>query len=158
MDYLAHGIWSYIFFHRHKNVRYAVLFGLLPDSTSWMLYSIYTIITQNGQFGKPNITAVPDWVFTLYNISHSLVVAVAVLLIVRLIYKKIPIYMWAWPIAISIDVPTHTREFLPTPFLWPISEWRFPGFSWASPTFMISNYLLILIALSYIAKTRKNKV
>jgi len=156
MDYFSHGLWSYIFFHRIKKPIYAVLFGLLPDTFSWGIYFFYRIFT-GMEFGKPNLELTPDWVFTLYGVSHSLVVSLFVIGIVYLILKKVPIFMWAWPIAIVMDVITHTREFLPTPFLWPLSDWVFPGISWGTKWFMVTNLSLIIMALIWIKYRKKEK-
>tara|TARA_Y100000034_G_C6858601_1_gene390493 strand:- start:142 stop:633 length:492 start_codon:yes stop_codon:yes gene_type:complete len=155
MDYFSHGFWSFIFFHKIKKPIYAVLFGLLPDSTSWLIFFFYHLFTSGFKLGPPVLNGVPTWVFTLYDISHSLIVSIFVILIVYLILKKLPIYMLAWPIAIIMDVFTHEIDFLPTPFLWPISEYRFDGLSWATPWFLALNYLIIILAIFYIIYTRK---
>lgn len=157
MDYFAHGIWSYIFFHRTKKPFYAVLFGLLPDTLSWFIYFVYRLVASDLRLTAPDLGNIPDWVFTLYGLSHSLIISSLVILLVYLIVRKLPIYMLAWPIAILMDIPTHSREFLPTPFLWPISAWYFPGFSWGTRWFMILNYSLITICLVYIIWWRKKK-
>ncbi len=156
MDYVAHGFWSYIFFNWVRRPLYAVLFGLLPDTSSWLIYTIYRM-WMGGEFSKPILSIVPDWVFTLYNISHSLFVAAAAILIVSLILRRIPMCMLAWPAMIVLDVFTHTRDFLPTPFLWPISEWRFPGISWGTWQFMVINYSVIAICLFAIIVYRKRR-
>ncbi len=155
MDYFAHIAWSYILFNKTRKPFYAVLFGVLPDSVSWLLYTIFLLF--NGETFRQSAHRIPDWVFTLYNISHSFFTFAFVLLIVYLIWKTIPIYIWAWPIHILIDIPTHTREFLPTPFLWPISEWVFPGISWGTPWFMFTNWMLIAFSLTLIVILRKKK-
>ena len=155
MDYFAHSFWSYIIFHRTKTPIYAILFGIMPDSLSWMIYLFYRIFSKDLFFGRPDFTSIPDWVFTLYGISHSIIIAGLIFLLVYLIFKKIPIYMYAWPIHILIDIPTHRRDFLPTPFLWPISEWKFPGISWGNKWFMIINWSLILIAVLLIIADKK---
>ncbi|MFC1690671.1 hypothetical protein ACFL0W_00695 [Nanoarchaeota archaeon] len=159
MDYFSHGFWAYIIFHRIKKWYYAVLFGLLPDTLSWGIYLVYSMITGFSVFrqpGPPRIDLIPDWVFMLYGISHSLIVFGIVILFVYLFLKRIPVYMYAWPIAVLMDIPTHSREFLPTPFLWPISDWKFPGFSWGVSWFMILNYSFILFFLIYIFVTRNH--
>jgi len=156
MDYVSHGLWSYIFFHRIKTPLLAVCFGLLPDTTSWLIYAFYNVFT-GGPFGKPVLELVPDWTFTLYNISHSLVVALCVILIVFIILRRVPVYMFAWPIAIVMDLLTHTREFLPTPFLWPISDWKFPGISWGTWQFIAINYFLIAIAMTAIILYKRKR-
>ena len=158
MDYLAHGLWSYGLFHKLKQVKLAVLFGLLPDSMSWLIFAIYKLIVDR-RLGEPDLNNIPDWTFTLYNIIHSLFVAGACILIVFLVLKKFPVYMISWPIAIVFDLFTHSRDFLSTPFLWPVSEWKFPGISWGNGWFMIGNYLVLLILFIYIFwKKRQMKI
>ncbi|MEK6899850.1 MAG: hypothetical protein AABX05_01875 [Nanoarchaeota archaeon] len=149
MDFFAHGFWSYIIFHRTKKPWLAVFFGLFPDIISFGPYFVYRII--NGQyFSKPIIEQVPSWTFMLYNLGHSLVIVALVFWIIDILLKSIPVYLYAWPIEIILDVPTHTREFFPVPFLWPLSEWKFSGISWAGRDFMILNYVLIICCLAYI--------
>ena len=159
MDYLSHGFWSYIFFHRIKKPFYAVFFGLMPDNLSWVIFFFYNLIAGTTFSGPPHLNEIPDWVFTLYGISHSLIVFVVVASIIYIVFRKIPLYIYAWPIAIVIDIFTHTRDFLPTPFLWPLSEWKFPGINWGDSLFMIINYSLIFLFLGYIIiKKRAAKV
>ncbi len=154
LDYFSHGFWSYIFFHRIKTPLLAVMFGLLPDTSSWAVYFIYNLIAGN-KFGKPSLETIPDWVFTLYNVSHSIFVAFAAIAILYALLRKFPWYALAWPIAVFMDLLTHTREFLPTPFLWPVSDWRFPGISWGSKAFLLINYAAIALAFVAIYLSRK---
>ncbi len=162
MDYLAHGLWSYLLFLKTKHPWYAVFFGVLPDTLSWLIYFFYIVFSSETFFGRPHPEVVPDGIMVLYNITHSLVLFAVVLLICLLIFrhwKRIPVFIYAYPIHILIDIPTHRRDFLPTPFLWPLSDWRFPGISWAEPWFMLLNYAAILALLWYFVlwkKKRKN--
>ena len=149
MDTFAHAFWSYIIFHQSEYVWLAVLFGVLPDLLSWTVFMFYPK-KKGFNWKKPNFNLVPKWVFTLYGITHSFFVMAAVFLVVLLIFKTIPIYLFAWTIHVLIDIPTHTRDFLPTPFLWPFSKYAFPGISWGTKRFMIINYSLILLFLIYI--------
>lgn len=158
MDYVSHGLWSYIFFNRIKKPALAVFFGLFPDNASWLIYLLYR--TANGsEFGKPVIMDIPSWVFVLYDISHSLIICGFVLLVIFVIMRTIPVYVYAWPISIFFDLLTHRRDFLPTPFLWPLSDWKFPGISWGTRQFMIVNYSAITVCLVtiLIKKRTKNK-
>ena len=157
MDYLAHALWSFIIFHKAKKVKWAVLFGLLPDSLSWVVYLFYRLFTFDFKFVPPEEFILPKWMDVLYGISHSLVVFAVVALIVYIIFKKIPIYMYAWPIAIIFDTLTHTREMFPTPFLWPFNIY-FSGITWGNFWFMLINYCAILGCLIWIlVKKKKSK-
>ena len=147
MDYFAHGIWGYIFFHRTKKPLYAILFSLIPDTFSWGIYMFYSLFFTGLRFGKPDLALIPNWVFTLYGLSHSLIISGIIITLVYLIIKKVPVYMFAWPISILLDIFSHSREFLPTPFLWPISDWKFPGISWGTREFILINYTLILVCI-----------
>lgn len=159
MDYFSHAIWGYIFFYRTKKPFYAALAALIPDTFSWMIYFIFNLVTGNmSNGGPPHLDNIPDWVFTLYGISHSLIVCTVIFLVIYLVFKTVPIYLFAWPVAVLMDIPTHSREFLPTPFLWPVSDWHFPGFSWGNGWFMLINFILIVICLTYVVLwRRKNK-
>ena len=157
MDYFSHGFWSYIFFHRTKKPLWAVFFGLLPDTMSWGIYFFFNIFTGKLFTGPPQIDRIPEWVFTLYGISHSLIIWGLAALILCIIWKKVPVYLFAAPIAIAMDAITHSREFLPTPIFWPVFDWKFPGFSWGTSWFMILNYSLITFSLIYIIYKKKKK-
>lgn len=145
MDIFSHFLWTFIIFNKYEYLKFALLFGILPDILSWGIYMSYALINKIP-FGKPNINLVPKWVFTLYGITHSLFVFVFVFVLLFFIFKEIPIYLLAWLVHIMIDIPTHTRTFLPTPFLWPFSKWTFPGISWGNMRFTIVNYLVIVIS------------
>lgn len=154
MDTLAHGLWSFAVFHNKKYALLATFFGVLPDILSFGILFIINLINGNFHRGPPPLNTIPKWLFAAYNLTHSLVVFIAVFLIVFLITKS---WFWpllAWAIHIIIDVPTHSTKFFPTPFLWPISDYVFNGISWATPWFMLLNYgsLLIVFILIFIKK------
>jgi len=152
MDIFAHGFWSYIIFNKSRYLWLALLFGLLPDILSWGVFMFYPKKGFNWQ--SPDFSLVPKWVFTLYGITHSLFAIAAVFLVVYLIFRTIPIFLLAWPVHVLIDIPTHTKNFLPTPFLWPFSSWAFPGISWGTKWFMLANYSLILFFIVYINSSK----
>lgn len=155
MDIFAHVLWTLIFFYKYKYLRYALIIGILPDLLSWTIYAIYSLIKWAG-FGKPILSSIPSWVFTLYGITHSIFVFSLIFLLVWLFIGKIPIILLPWLIHIIMDIPSHSREFLPTPFLWPFSNWYFPGISWGNPWFMLINYILISIFLSITLIQKEN--
>ncbi|HEY7531274.1 MAG TPA: hypothetical protein VH681_00670, partial [Nitrospiraceae bacterium] len=53
----------------------------------------------------------------------------------------------AWGLHVLVDIPTHSFAFFPTPFLWPLSTWKFDGWQWMTPTILVPNY--VLLALLY---------
>ena len=87
----------------------------------------------------------PQYVHGLYNITHSLVVFFLVFILVSWLSKRFFWSMTAWAMHILIDIPTHSYNFFPTPFLWPISSYKVDGISWGTPWFMVVNYSAIVI-------------
>ncbi|MEK6890062.1 MAG: hypothetical protein AABW82_03805 [Nanoarchaeota archaeon] len=151
VDTLAHAVISFIFYHSFpsKTVWLAILFGILPDLLSWTIFAFYNIFTR-GKLGQPNLKEIPKWVYSLYNYTHSLFVFLLIAFFVYALNGEIPIYLWAWPLHILIDIPTHSRKFLPTPFLWPFSDWKFPGISWSVRWFFISYWVVLIVSLLFI--------
>jgi len=75
----------------------------------------------------------------LYDPTHSLVVFAPLFAAVWLIRRRPAWCMLGWSLHILMDIPTHSAHF-PTPFLWPLSSYRFIGISWAQWRFMAFNY------------------
>lgn len=134
-------------------------FGLFPDffafafSFAWYFGSrIFPFIPEISPM-RPGFEPVGQnslfiWNLThqLYNISHSLFVFLLVFGLVWYFRKKPLWEMTGWLIHILMDIPSHSYRFFPTPFLWPVSDFKIDGISWATPWFMITNYSLLLAA------------
>lgn len=151
VDTFAHAVISYIIYHKFPSatVWLAMLFGTLPDLCSWTLFAFYNLFTR-GKLGQPDLNKIPKWVYRLYNYTHSLFVFALIAGLIYLFFGEIPVYLWAWPLHILIDIPTHSRKFLPTPFLWPFSDWKFPGISWGTRWFLISYWIILIVCLVFI--------
>lgn len=160
MDIFAHGLWSNLAggYYNLKNEKkekinkfWAVFWGIFPDLFAfspifiWSILNKYNIKPENFEPSNPDTLFINNLTHFLYNISHSLIVFVFILGIIFFIKKKIYLTFLGWPFHILIDIPTHSYRFYPTPFLWPISDFKINGFSWAEPWFMILNYVSILI-------------
>jgi len=158
MDVFAHFFWAYSFLHRTKRPWLGALVGVLPDLVIFVPFMIIRIIAGNLQFGKPNINTIPNYIFIGYNFTHSLLIAAIVFGIIYLIKKKVYLFMLGWPIHILLDIPTHTRAFFPTKFLYPLSEFTVNGVNWGTPWFMILNYSLLIITLIMIFLVSKKKL
>jgi len=186
MDIFSHGLWAGVAakavnkssviagkIKRPLKVWYTVLWGVFPDLLAfalpfvWMFWNIIFGDLKFSDFPRPETVepAVRDTlpVFQiasgLYNISHSLIVFVLVFALIWFFLRRIPWEMSGWFLHVLIDIPTHSYKFYPTPFLWPISEWKFDGFSWGVPWFIILNYSAIILAYWFLrrrkSKTRK---
>jgi len=159
MDVFAHGFWGGITFGRKKFFGQAMLFGVLPDLLGFGPFFIIRLVNRNLQFGKPNLAEIPSWVFTSYDISHSIFTAFVLYGIIRYFSKPMAYTFLAYPLHILCDIFTHSKSFFPTPFLFPVSNYKVDGISWADPTFMIVNYTAIITAYAvyFIAKARQKK-
>lgn len=168
MDVFSHGLWAAtaaktinIKKRTKINLFFAACWGVFPDVFAfgpaffWIIWlrlrgiNIIPIRPENADAleqsgGGPFVLS-----NHLYNFSHSLFVLATVLglvvLVKFLIEKKmswrfLPLTMLGWPMHILMDIPTHSYKFYPTPFLWPISNWKFDGFSWGQWWFILLNY------------------
>ena len=151
MDTLSHALWGKGLFGYKSYRRYAILFGAIPDLLSFGLYFLFNLIINfnNFEFGKPEIGTIPNWVFDLYNFSHSILTALLFILIMYFINKDFCFPMLAWPFHIILDFFTHGIEYFPTPILWPISDYKFDGIPWSNPWIWYSNIVCIIFLFLY---------
>ena len=152
MDTLSHAFWGMGVFGYRGRPYWSLFFGALPDLCSFGIYFLITFFFDraNFMFGKPNLATIPDYVFNLYDITHSLIIALICIFIVYFfINKNFAFAMMAWPLHIMLDLPFHTADFFPTPILWPITEIKFDGISWGTPYIWFSNIAGIIILFIY---------
>ncbi len=176
MDIFSHGLWAAAAAKgvnqaqdkRRVNVWAAMLWGVFPDLFAfsipflWLLWSFAFGDLSLANF-RPDQSPVGEpigrdsvWVFqlssALYNVSHSLVIFTVVFLGVWAYFKQARLELIGWLLHIITDVPTHTYAFFPTPVFWPLFDWKFNGFAWGQPWFMLLNYSLLLLALAFLWK------
>ena len=150
MDTLSHALWGKGLFGYRKYRWYSFLFGALPDLFSFGIYFIHSIFFSSSPLmGRPTRSEIPEWVYSLYDISHSLVIASIFIFIAYKINKEFAFPMLAWPAHIILDFFTHSIEFFPTPILWPISDFKFDGIPWSNPIIFFTNVLLIFLLFIY---------
>jgi hypothetical protein len=162
MDTLSHGLYGGVAFGRKSKRSFilALTFGMLPDLLSFGIFTIVGLlggIDPEWQLAPPDPATIPDYVYTLYNYTHSFVIATLVIGAVWLYRGKPLVELFAWPLHILFDIPMHSLAFFPTPFLWPLSDYRFDGVSWGSG-YIILGYLslitILLIQLWYSKRTK----
>jgi hypothetical protein len=151
MDILSHGLYGGVAFGRKSRLSYwlAFFFGIAPDLFSFGLFTVLTFLGlaehpdwSSGQ--HPDPSHIPAYVHSLYNGTHSLVIFMLVFGLVWFFRKK-PLYeMLGWPLHILVDIPTHSEKFFPTPFLWPLSDFRINGHAWSDPWIFIPNVIFIM--------------
>lgn len=177
MDIFSHGLWAgaaYKAINKKRqsplSVKLAAFWGVFPDLFAFtvpflgLLWNLsFEGLSLSDMPGPSSAEPPPSdtlWVFTLatflYNLSHSVVIFSLIFVIVYLIRQK-PIWeLEGWFLHILIDVPTHSYKFYPTPLLWPLSDWKFNGISWATPWFLILNYIAIISVFLILRAYRQN--
>lgn len=153
MDIASHGLWGGVGFGRNNRRAFwlAFFFGVAPDLFSFGVFFVARIFTNRFSFehnGPPDLAIIPGYIFTLYNVTHSLVVFAVVCGLTWYFRKRLLIPMCAWALHIITDIFTHSDAYFPTPFLWPLSSYHFSGVSWGTPYIFFPN--LILLALAYL--------
>ena len=111
-------------------------FGIFPD-----IASIGIFFTQAALHGDViSFHALPAYVFVLYNLTHSLVLAFIGLGLIHLLWKPLFIPALAWPFHIGLDIFTHPLGHFQTPFLYPLSDYAYNGIAWWMHPWFIRAY------------------
>ena len=158
MDTLSHALWGKGIFGYRGRPYWSLFFGALPDLFSFGIYFLITLLFNPSslKLGKTVLDEIPNYVFHLYDITHSIVIALFFILIVYVFWNKnFAFAMLAWPLHILLDFPFHTADFFPTPILWPIIDVKFDGIAWSMPYIWFSNIAGILMLYLYRYKSRK---
>ena len=104
----------------------AFLFGVFPDLASLGIHFGMDMILGNGVRWKE----IPDFVFTLYNVTHSLFGMAVCIGLLAWWKRALFVPALAWPLHVLMDVPTHGHGIFMTPLFWPFSERGFAGWNW----------------------------
>lgn len=166
MDILSHGLYGGVLLGRKTKRSYwtAFFFGVFPDLFAFGLPILLLLVSflsgEHAEFirgpesGYENI---PSYVFSLYDISHSIIVFTGVFFLVWVMRGKPFLEMLAWPLHIVVDIFTHGDKFFPTPFLWPISDFHVNGHAWSDPRIFVPNVILLIVFYSWWYWKRRQK-
>ncbi len=152
MDIISHGLWSSVALGRtsKKSFWLAFAFGIAPDLFSFGIFFIERVIRQGYaffHFAPSTLTlTIPDYVYRLYDISHSFITFTIAFMLVWYFIGR-PIWeMGGWGLHILLDIFTHSYAFFPTPFLWPLSDFKVDGVGWGNPMIFFPNLAFLLVA------------
>ena len=151
MDTLSHALWGKGLFGYRKYRWFSFLFGAIPDLLSFGMYFVINLLINPLTFklGKPSLDQIPNWVFIMYDFSHSIIIAFIFIIIAYSINKDFCFPMLAWPFHIILDFFTHSIQYFPTPIFWPISNYRFDGIPWSNPIILVVNIVCIFLLFIY---------
>ena len=151
MDVISHGLWGGIAFGRKnpKNYLIAFLIGMSPDIFSFGIFTIAKILGFSKEVdfssGHMDQNLIPQYVSILYNITHSMIIFAVVFCVVWFFLKKPYWLLGAWFLHILIDIPSHSFSFFPTPFLWPISNFKINGINWGNPIIFFPDVIILIL-------------
>ena len=149
MDVFSHGLWGGLLLGRSnkKLFIWSFIFGIAPDliTFGWFFIFNFNKSYQKHTINNQIITDIPNYIFELYNLTHSLIPILTVIAIIFVWQKKIIMPLLAWPLHILMDIPTHSLNFFPTPFAWPLFDLKINGIPWSHPLIFIPNWIALII-------------
>lgn len=150
MDIVSHGLWGGIAFGRKSRASFwrSFVIGAMPDLLAFGPFFAATFLgfAERPHFSSepPDPALIPAYVHNVYQVTNSIVIFAAVFLAVWLVWRKPFWELCAWGLHILLDIPTHSYQFFPTPFLWPLSSFEVNGRSWGNPEIFFPNVALLL--------------
>lgn len=158
MDIFSHGLWAAAAAHgvnlktkTKVSIWKIGAWGMFPDLfafTAAFVSMLFTGLRFDPHDAEPYGGSghfIYQLTHSLYNMSHSVIVFAVAFGFAWLLFKR-PIWeMGGWLLHIVMDIPTHSYAFFPTPILWPVSGWKFNGFSWAQPWFIVADFSALAI-------------
>jgi len=176
MDTFSHGFWAGTAYYainrklkKKLDTKLAVFWSVIPDLLSfgisffWIIWSLINRTIDFSQMPRPDTVGPNHSIFVsniiqiFYNISHSLIIFLLISALVFLVSRRIVWEMGGWLIHVLMDIPTHSFPSYPTPIFWPVSNFKFNGYDWETPWFLILNFALVLTVALWIRKKRKIK-
>ena len=156
MDVFAHALWSVAGgiaardrWHWRIHLGWLAAWSVLPDLVAFAIPAAVRI----GRFlTGASRTLLPDgsgprfdWVFGIYNFTHSAVVWALCFGVVWLVTGRPMLELLGWGLHIAIDIFTHAGIFA-IKFLWPLSSVHLGGVRWETPWFLALTYLALAAA------------
>ena len=165
MDIISHGLYGWAVFGNKDKKQFwlSTAFGILPDLLVFGLPFAINIVTMiwwwsGSIFGQAWHHTDANYLYVLYNFTHSLIIRAVVFWVLWLIFKKPVKASFARLLHILIDIPTHSIAFFGTPFLWPLSNYKFDGIPRSNKMIFIPNVVaLLLLYIVYFYRKRRKK-
>lgn len=148
MDIIAHGVYNIALQKTiskdkkdPKDILTAFGWGIVPDLLAFGIPFSLAIFSgsldHHAKLGGFDIAGI------VYPYTHSLIIFGAIFFVVYAVRRKWYLSMLGWGFHILLDIPFHTADFFPTPFLFPISNYALPfGIYWGAPLIWISIWVV----------------
>lgn len=168
MDIVAHALWTAALgaaarkrVERSIDLRWAVAWGIAPDVVVFLVPACVRI---GRWLSGASHTLLPDgsgprfdWVWGLYNFTHSAVVCAACFATVCVVLRRPVLSMLGWGLHILIDVLTHDGIFA-VHFLWPFSSVHVNGIRWEDAPILAANYVALALAFTFLWLQRRHRI
>jgi len=176
MDVVSHALWGRVITRRRVNPYLAMTIGVMPDLVAFIPQSIANLVNgvERSKVTKDSVTSDLPLAWDIYLWSHSLFVVGIAFLILWWYFSKnnettlgcirtnsarndafFMIVPWLWHIL--IDIPGHTIQFFPTPFLHPFSDIMIDGVRWSTPWFFFPQIILVLGLTYFVHKKEQTQ-
>ena len=166
MDVVAHGLWTMAVasgartkVERPISLECAIFWGVFPDIFSfavpacvriwWYLSGTTHALLPDGK-GPQHF----QYVWQLYNGSHSLLTFATVFGVAWLLMRHPVLEMLGWALHILIDIATHQGIFA-IQFLWPVSRFSVQGVRWENHWFLTANYMALVVVFAWMWMRRR---
>ncbi len=137
---------------------WAVLWGVFPDAVSFTVPAVvrtwWFLTGQTTSLLPQPGSRQFQFVWQLYDGSHSAVVFAVVFGMVWLAARRPALAMLGWALHIAVDVPTH-RGMFAVHFLWPLSRFGVNGVPWESRWLLAANFAALAGVYGWMWRWRK---
>jgi membrane-bound metal-dependent hydrolase YbcI (DUF457 family) len=165
MDVFSHWLWGMALTRGKMSWKVSGPMSVLPDLLAFIPNTIYGLIYGISRVDIDNaVTEDMPFAWSIYQWTHSLTIVLVLFLAAWYILKskdhENPRYMaWIfvlpWFFHILLDIPGHTIDFFPTPFLHPFSDLMLDGVRWSTWWFFWPQAIILGALWWYILKTEK---
>ena len=168
MDIFSHWLWSMALTRGKVSWKVSGPMGVLPDLLAFIPATIYRMMNGNARVSVDDNTVTSDMPFAweIYQWTHSFAIVGFLYCCGYYFFKskghENPKYMaWMfvlpWFFHILLDIPGHTIDFFPTPFLHPFSDLMFDGIRWSTWWFFFPQVIVLASIWWYILKNEKTQ-
>lgn len=174
MDVFSHGLWASALAEMlrrpglatRNQVAGAAAFGVMPDLVALAPVSIWALGTDSVSgamrayvLARPGTEPVmAPWAHLLeHNIhcsAHSVIVLGFITLLSFWKFRWWLVPLAGWWLHLSLDVPTHSREYYGVTIFYPLTEWSFDGIAWTHPVVLGANYVALALLYGWLFVTR----
>jgi membrane-bound metal-dependent hydrolase YbcI (DUF457 family) len=142
--------------------------GVLPDLVAFVPSSIYAFVSGIPRVNIDDNTRTEDIpiAWDIYQWSHSFTIVLILFISAWWILERRGhqnakqtawIFVIPWIAHIILDIPGHTINFFPTPFLYPFSDLMFDGVRWSTWWFFTINLVLLLGTWYWVLKNERDQ-